>query len=110
MIDAALSERFALNSSRSPRAIARIKRKRGGDILRPSDYPPERASILDGLSRPLREEGAHRMSRIAAQRRAPERKRRNRRPAIKRPGPPLRRRSYQGARFLRPSRERTLKR
>ena len=109
MIDAALSERCALNPSGSLHAIARIKREGGGDVLRLGDHAPQRARILDRLSRALCEEWDHRMSRIADQRRAPERERRNWRTAVERPSPPLDGRAYQRARFLGPSRERTLK-
>ena len=53
MIDAALSERCALNPSGSLNAIARIKREGGGDVLRLGDHAPQRARILDRLSRAL---------------------------------------------------------
>src|SRR5580658_3255941 len=110
MIDSALPERFALNPARSLHAIARIKRERGGDILYPSDYAPQRSSVLDCLGGALRKEGDHRMSRIADHRGAPERKRSNWRSAVERPGPPLGRSPYKRPRFLRPSCERALKR
>ena len=109
MIDAALFECFALNS-RSPRhAIARINCEGGGDLPHLSDYAAERSRILDGLSRALCKEWDHRMSRISDERHAPNRETGNWRPAVERPGPPLDRRAYEGARFLRPSRERAFK-
>ena len=72
MIDAALSERFALNSRGPPDAIARISRKGGRDALNLCDCASQCACIFDGLSRALRKEWSHRMSRVADQRRAPK--------------------------------------
>ena len=109
MIDAALFERFALNSSSPRDAIARINCEGGGDLPHLSDYAAEPSRILDGLSRALCKEWDHRMSRISDERHAPNRETGNWRPVVERPGPPLDRRAYEGARFLRPPRERAFK-
>ena len=106
MIDAALFECFALNSSSPGGAITRVNCQGGGDLAHLSDYAAEPSRVLDGLSGALCKEWDHRMSRISDERHPPNREAGNWRPVVERPGPPLSRRAYERARFLRPSRER----
>ena len=64
--------------------------------------PPERAGVLDRLSRALRQERNHRMGGVAGQRDPPVGVGGDRRPHAERPGPPVLRPLEHAARLARP--------